>query len=142
MIKWTSKLEIKFIKLLLSTYQYEQELNNLNFNIIHNIKNAEKIFKSNKIEIFDRVYKEGNKYIFLIHNLQNIKPNSFKTNFKTLNYHTGDLSLVSKLNDGRLISCSFDNSLNIYKNESYELQLSIKEHTDVIILPSFNWVNE
>ena len=88
--------------------------------------------KSNKIEIYERVYNEGKKYISLIQNLQNKKSNSFKTNFKTLNNHTSQINHIDKLNDGRLISCSDDKSLNIYKKDTYDLQLSIKEHSDGI----------
>ena len=131
-IKESSELEMKFIKILLYTYKYEENQNNLNYNIIQNLKNFEKIFKSNKIFIYERVYEEGNKYISLLQNLQNIKSNSFKNNFKTLKNHTNSVYYLSKLNDGRLISSSDDCLLNIYKKDSYELQLSIKEHSGPI----------
>ena len=36
-LKELNKLEIKFIKLLISTYQYEQSLHNLNYHTIKNI---------------------------------------------------------------------------------------------------------
>ena len=71
-LKESSELEMKFIKILLYTYQYEEKQNNLNYNVIQNLKNFEKIFKSNKIELYERVYKEGNKYIYLLQNLQKI----------------------------------------------------------------------
>ena len=64
--------------------------------------------------------------------LQNIKSNSFKNNFKTLKNHIKPVFHLSKLNDGRLISCGYDGLLNIYKKDSYELQLSIIEHSDWI----------
>ena len=128
-LKKSSEYEIKFINILLFTYQYEENYHNLNFNIIQNLKNFEQIFKSNKIEIYEKIYKEGNKYISLF---QNKNFNSFKNNFKTLKYHTNWISLLSQLNDGRLISSSGDYTLNIYKNNSFELQLSIKEHSSYI----------
>ena len=65
-------------------------------------------------------------------NLLNYKSNSFKNNFKTLKNHINRINHLSKLNDGRLISCGDDGLLNIYKKDSYELQLSIKEHSDGI----------
>ena len=55
-----------------------------------------------------------------------------KKNFKTLKNHTGYINHLSKLNDGRLASCSDDCNLNIYKKESFELQISIKPHSDWI----------
>ena len=99
-LKESSELEMKFIKILLYTYQYEEKQNNINYNILQN--------------------------------LQNIKSNSFKNNFKTLKNHTNLVNYLSKLNDGRLISCGDDHLLNIYKKDSYELQLSIKEHSNCI----------
>ena len=59
--------------------------------------------------------------------------NLLKTNFKTLNNHTGTVCYLSQLKDGRLISSSYDNSLNIYKKDSFELELSIKEHSSCVI---------
>ena len=132
-LKESNELEMKFIKILLYSYEYEENLNNLNYNIIQNLKNFEKKFKSNKIEIYERVYNEGKKYISLIQNLQNKKSNSFTNNFKILKNHTSYIYHIDKLNDGRLISCSDDKSLNIYKKDSYDLQLSIKEHSDSIL---------
>jgi hypothetical protein len=41
-LKESSELEIKFIKILLFSYQYEEKQNNLNYNIIQNLKNFEK----------------------------------------------------------------------------------------------------
>ena len=142
-LKKSSELELKFIKLLLSTYQYEENQNNLNFYVIQNLKNVENIFKFDKIELYDKIYNEGNKYLSFLEKLQNNninnnivnnkpKPNSLQNNFKILNYHTEPISHLSKLNDGRLISCSWDNSLNIYNKDTFELQLSIKEHTDCV----------
>ena len=65
-------------------------------------------------------------------NLLNYKSNSFKNNFKSLTNHTKTVNHLSKLNDGRLISCGSDSLLNIYKKDSHELQLSIKEHSSCI----------
>ena len=38
-IKKLSELEMKFYKILISTYQYEESLNNINYNVIQNLKN-------------------------------------------------------------------------------------------------------
>ena len=73
-------------------------------------------------------------------NEEAIKSNSFKNNFKTLKIHTSYVYHLSKLNDGRLISCGADWLLNIYKKDSYELQLSIKEHLNWIL--SFTQLND
>ena len=50
---------------------------------------------------------------------------------KTIDAKNGSINKLLKLKDGRLLSCS-DDALNIYNKESYELELSIKEHTDKI----------
>ena len=39
---------MKFIKILLHTYQYEENQNNINYNIIQNLKNFENKFTPNK----------------------------------------------------------------------------------------------
>ena len=49
-------------------------------------------------------------------------------NPKTLNYNKAWINHLFQLNDGRLISCSSDGILNIYKKETFELELEIKEH--------------
>jgi len=131
-IKQLSELEIKFIKILLYSYEYEENQNNLNYNVIQNLKNFENKFKSNKINIYEKVYKESGKYISFLKTLNNEQSNSFNNNFKILNDHIGTVFYLDKLNDGRLISCSGDKSLNIYKKDSYDLQLSIKEHSEGI----------
>ena len=131
---------MEFIKILLSAYEYEESQKNLNYNIIQNLKNFEKMFKSNKIDIYDKIYKESNKYISFIDKYKNYQSNSFTNNFKTLQNHTSSVVYLSKLKDGRLVSCAGDKTLNIYKNNTFELQLSIKEHSNEVI--SFTQIND
>ena len=70
----------------------------------------------------------------------NFIPDSFlKTNITTIIHHTKYITQLSKLKDGRLISSSFDGLLNIYNKETFELELSIKEHNLPIL--SFNFLN-
>ena len=70
----------------------------------------------------------------------NFQPDSFlKTNIKSILQHTKYITQLSKLKDGRLISSSFDGLLNIYNKETFELELSIKEHNLPIL--SFNFLN-
>ena len=85
------------------------------------------VFKSNKIKIYEKLHKDGSNYLNLLQDLKTIK-SSFQINFKTLKNHTNSVNHISKLSDGRLISSSNDNSLNIYKKDTYDLQISIKEH--------------
>ena len=131
-LKESSELKIKYIKILLYSYEYEGNLNNLNYNIIQNLKVFENEFHFNIDKKYERVTNEGIKYISFLHNLIKNYSNPFKNNFKILKYHNDEISHIDKLKDGRLISCSSDNTLNIYKNDSYELQLSIKEHSNWI----------
>ena len=91
---------------------------------VNNIKNKNHI--NNKINIF----KSTNK---------NYKPSTLKNNIKILNYHTEIINHLGILKDGRLVSCSDDSSFNIYNINSYELQLSIKEHSNGIL--SFTQLN-
>ena len=126
-LKKSTKLEMELINILIKTYEYEESQKNLNYNVILNLKKIDKIFKSNKIKIYEKIYKDGNNYL---NNLQNIKniTSQFQESFKTLKNHSSDVYYISKLNDGRLISSSKDNSINIYIKDSYDLQVSIKDH--------------
>ena len=138
-LKDSIELEIKLIKMFLDIYEFEEKQNNLNYYIIQNLKNFEKVFKSNLI-LYEKILNKGNEYINLLQNLHNISLNSFNKNIKTIKYHSECINYISQLKDGRLASCSNDNSFNIYKKDSYELELSIKEHSDWIT--SFTELND
>ena len=56
------------------------------------------------------------------------KKNHISLKKKTLNYHHNWIYHLYQLNDGRLISCSSDGTLNIYKKDSFDLEITIKEH--------------
>ena len=133
-LKKLNELEMKFFKILVNTFKYEEIQNNLNYNVIQNLKNFEEIFELNKIQMYEKIYKEGKKYISFLKNLRlsTAHTNLLQHNFKTLNNHTNAIYHLSKLKDGRLISGSGDYTLNIYKKDTFELQLSIKEHSSQI----------
>ena len=89
---------------------------------------------SNSLHLYEKAYKEGNKYINFLKNIrQNIgQANLLKNNFKTIKEHTNYICHISELNDGRLISCSKDCSVKIYNRDTFELQLTIKEHSGCV----------
>ena len=130
-LKESTKMEMKLINILIKSFEYEESQNNLNYNVIQNLKNIDKVFKSNKIKIYEKLHNDGSNYLHILQNLKSLK-SLFQTNFKTLKNHTSSVYHISKLSDGRLISCSSDNSLNIYKKDTYELQISIKEHKGAV----------
>ena len=133
-LKKSIELEMKFFKILVNTFKYEEIQNNINYNIIQNLKNFEEIFGLNKIQMFEKIFKEGKKYISFLQNMRESigQTNLLKHMFKTLNNHTNSVLHLYQLKDGRLISSSSDHSLNIYKKDTFELQLSIKEHSNEI----------
>ena len=53
---------------------------------------------------------------------------SLKNPIHTLNYHKNSIYCLSILNDGRLISGTFDNSIIIYNKTTYQPDLIINEH--------------
>ena len=130
-LKESTKLELRFLKILLKSYEYEENKRNLNYNIIQNLKNCDKIFRANKITFYEKLYKDGSNLLQNLQNLKNIN-SSFPTNYKTLKNHTSYIYHILKLSDGRLISCSGDNSISIYKKDSYELEISIKVHEGTV----------
>jgi len=132
------KLKIKFIILRRKKYL----LINLNENNNNN----------NNKEYYENIIKEKDKIIFelkekvklLEQKLNNKKDNnddkinnnnnlnnyniSLKNPIHILNYHTNWILCLSVLNDGRLISGSYDNSIIIYNKTTYKPDLTIKEH--------------
>ena len=115
---------MKFIKILLYSYECEESYNNLNYNIISNLIDFKNILLNKQ---YEKIIENGNKYISFIKNFtdNNYKSTCFKNNFKTITNHKSNIHHLSKLSDGRLISCDNNGLLNIYKKDSYELQLSI-----------------
>ena len=62
-LKKSCEYEMKLFKILISAFKYEEKQKNLNYNIIQNLKNFEDIFVSGKAQIYDKIYKEGIKFI-------------------------------------------------------------------------------
>ena len=62
-LKKSNELEMKFYKLLIYTYKFEDNQNNINYNVIQNLKNFEEMFGLNKIQLYEKIFKEGKKYI-------------------------------------------------------------------------------
>ena len=139
-LKQSSELELKFIKNLYMTYQYEDNLKNMNYYIINNLKECKKNFKLNIIDNFEKINKEGNKYISLLKNARNIHTNSFNKYLRTIKDNFDSILYLSELQDGRLASSSSDSTLKIYKKDTFELQISIKVHNKGI--PSFTQLND
>ena len=76
--------------------KYEENQNNLNYNIIQNLKNFEKKLNQIKQKYMKEYIMKVKKYISLIQNLQNKKSYSFKINFKTLKNNTSYISHIDK----------------------------------------------
>jgi hypothetical protein len=125
---------IKFYNIILSTYIYEENQNNLNYYVTQNLNNLKDIIKTNYINsLISPIYKEYNKCSLIFDSIMNVKQkNNNNLNYKILNNHTSSVNQIELLKDGRLISCSDDNTLKIYKKNTFELQLSIKEHTSYV----------
>ena len=134
--------------------QKDWKENNINslindcLNIENNIKEIGKInnginkcYSNEKIKInIDFKEKEINNFLEKIKNFGEIITeegnfnlyNDFKIGLKepiyNLNYHTGNVLILTVLNDGRLVSGARDNSIIIYNNSTYKPDLIIKEH--------------
>ena len=76
----------------------------------------------------ERTSKENNNQIS--NNLRKI--NSKKNILKILKYHIGPVYHLCKLKDGRLASCSGDKTIKIYNKITFDLELSIFEHSGLI----------
>ena len=76
-LKESSKFEMEYINILLWTYKYEEKHNNLNYNVIQNLRDYEMV-NSIKNDFFEKVYEEGNKFISLIENMEIDEKNYFQ----------------------------------------------------------------
>ena len=121
--------EINYYKELLSSYEYEIKQNNLNYYIIHNLKNWVETTKLFKIE---SIHKNSNILIKSLQNFLEYPLNNLKKCITKIKAHNNSITYLDVLKDGRLISSSNDNTLKIYKNISYEIQISINEHSGII----------
>ena len=110
----------------MNAFKYEESQNNINYNIIENIKNYEETFELYKMKKLDKINEESNKFISLFQTI------GLQKNVKTLIYHTSWVYYLLKLKDGRLASCSADKTLKIYSKDKFEVQLSISHHSDYI----------
>ena len=103
------------------------------------VKNNEE--KKGKIMNINKEKKERKK----VDNTKKIKALTYRQsqlnkNYKTLKQHKDGINYLLQLKDGRLASCSWDKSLNIYDNNLFKLELSIKDNSDII--SSFTELND
>ena len=123
---------IKFIEDLLGTYEYEDKNNNMNYNVIQNLKNIQNHYSNNKFHILEKIIEKSQKFITFIQNIQNSKEmNSLKCK-KIIKSHSKSVNHISILQDGRLASCSSDNSFIIYDIKTFEPQITCNLHSSGI----------
>jgi len=114
--------EIIFLKNLIFSYEEQQKYLIVNYNILGNLKAFKSIAKLNEKK-FELISKYSNKLI-----------NLFKTgNFKTIIKHTNYIDYIKILPDGRLLSCSEDGTINVYK-ENFKLEQKINVGSGVVYL--------
>ena len=130
-IKNNSLNVIQFMKHLLYAYNYEVTYNNLNFNVINNLKSFKKNIEFQIENVFKTIFPTSDKYIKFLKRIENINENKLKNNTKTLNYHNREIRNVIFLSDGRLSSCSYDNSIIIYNKNNYQIDSQIKDTCEI-----------
>jgi len=64
--------------------------------------------------------------------VKNENKNLFQNPLQTLKNHKDVVWCLTLLNDGRLVSGSFDNSIIIYNKNTYQPNIIIKEHKDAV----------
>ena len=128
-IKKSSELEIKYFNMLLNTFKYEENQNNINYNVIHNIINFDEILQKYKVKLLNKINNESNKFI------SSLKTFGFREPYKNINNPSSicpHILHLSILKDGRLAACSNTNLVYIYKKDTFELQFTIKEHSGTV----------
>ena len=128
-LKDSLNLEINYLKKLYITYEYEKKQKNLNYYVIDNLINLEELSKLSRIQ---KIYDETNKYITQIKNFIEYPLNNLVNCVTNIKTHKKSISFLNILQDGRLISSSYDNILNIYNKNTFEVELSINEYSNKI----------
>ena len=118
----------KFYNYLLSTYNYEENQNNLNYYFIENIKHFQELLRINPIDSFDPLNNKFNKCNTIFQNICNINLNNNIKNDYIILDMTPNPYYINLLKDGRLICALEGGSLKIYKKNTFEVQLTILEH--------------
>ena len=116
------ELEIKFLKILLNTFKYEDIQNNINYNVIENIKNYYETFEIYKMKMLDKINKESNKFISFLQTI------GLQKSFPMPNCKDGWGTRIFKLKDGRLAASNYIKdcyTLIIYSKDTFKIQLSI-----------------
>ena len=124
--KKSSKLEMKFIKFLLWTYEFEDKHKNLNFHVVQNLKELE-MMNQNKNDFFDKLFEEGNKFLSFLSNIE-IDENN-------LEYTFSDNQIQSNIN--------FQNQKNIntLNNRGDNLKNSILLSNQNVQYPNLEDIN-
>jgi exonuclease VII small subunit len=130
------QLQVSLINNLIFTYNFEEKLNNYNFEIIENLKIIETIkFPSPDFKNCKNVFEKA-EYFLLFMGIKEKKKNKIQTNFNLLhsnifsnvNKHTDKINQIIILKDGRIASSSNDSSILIYNKEMNNIDIMIKEH--------------
>ena len=104
----------------------------MNYNVIQNLKNIQNNYSNNKFHILEKIIEKSKKFITFIQNIQNSKEmNSLKCK-KIIKSHSKSVNHISILQDGRLASCSSDNSFIIYDIKTFEPQITCNLHSSGI----------
>ena len=119
---------INFMKILLSTYKYEQSKNNLNFFPINNIiilfQKLERLnnYLDNQIKNNSTNYDDIN-YIFT---------NKIEKCIFNLSTYPDKITHLVLLKDGRLSSSTKEGKILIYSKKTYNIEIIINEHKSSI----------
>ena len=115
--------EINFIFNLFKTFEYEVKNNNINYNIIQNVKTFQNKFAKNKYNFVQEISSKSKDYINILKNFKNSKDFKSIKFIKVLKSHTEPVTHIACLQDGRVASCSQDKNLIIYDNINFEPQI-------------------
>ena len=128
-IKEINQNEINYIKKLMFCYELQQSHKNLNYYFLINIYNW---IKSTKLFKIKPIINESSKYLNNLQNYIQYPSNNFYNLVTNIQGHTKSITHLDILKDGRLISSSSNNIINVYEKITFKIDLSIKEHKNEI----------
>ena len=145
-----NSIELSFLNNLLKTYIYKQKQSQLNYKFIKNLKNSYQFTNISKPKIKNEknLITKANILItylntnFLLKstNFFNINnPNIINKNKKilqnlinitTISIKTKQINNLLLLKSGRFVSCHYNQFINVYNQNTYEIEIKIKDNDE------------
>ena len=145
-----NSIELLFLNNLLKTYIYKQKQSQLNYKFIKNLKNSYQFTNISKPKIKNEknLITKANILITYLNSNFLLKPTNFFNinnqniinknkkilqnliNITTISIKTKQINNLLLLKSGRFVSCHYNQFINVYNKNTYEIEIEIKDNNE------------